>query len=189
MLAGLSYNDRITSGKKVEKQILDSLRRKGYQILDPSSSEDMYDKIDGWWVDKKGGKHPIQVKFRQSGDDILFELVKNLDLGKEGRDMKSKATLYLVANRQGTTRLYQTKVFKDKAKEILDIVEEDLQTHPEQQFWRGNGWEARVQFDRSSGDRKIVAYFKPTFVNPMATWDLHINESVFKKFYRLLLDL
>ena len=79
MLANITnYSDRISAGKRVEAEILNALRQKGYKIEDPTEQQDKYDKIDGWWVDKKNNKHGVQVKFRQSGDDILFELMKDL---------------------------------------------------------------------------------------------------------------
>ena len=52
MLAGLDYDQRVDAGKRVEKKILDALRAKGIKIEDPTSSQDMHDKIDGWWLGK-----------------------------------------------------------------------------------------------------------------------------------------
>lgn len=181
MLADIpDYNTRISAGKVVEKSILDGLRKRGIKIDNPSESEDKYEKIDGWWIDSKQRRHPLQVKFRQSGDDILFELTKDIDKKIVGRDLKSKATLYLVANRSGTTRLFFTKPIKEKAEQLLKTVEDDLKKEPHKTQWSGNGWEVKLQIDRAHGQRKLVAYFKPNLFDAIASWNLNIHEAVFK---------
>lgn len=183
MLANSNYSDRVDSGKRVEKKILDSLRQKGYKILDPTAQEDMKDKIDGWWIDKQGNEYPVQVKFRQSGDDILYELTADVDRKIEGRDLKSKADLYLVSDRSGTTRMFLTKPIKEKAKSILSDIQKDLQINPRKTNWEGSGWQVRVQYDRNDGHKKIVAYFSPRLFQALATWELSLNEITFKSFF------
>lgn len=184
MLANISnYSDRIQAGKQVEYSILNGLRQKGIKIENPTDQQDKYDKIDGWWVDVKGRKHPVQVKFRQSGDDILFELIKDVDRDIPGRDIISKATLYLVADRSGTTRLFHTQPIKDKARQILNTVEQEMETDPQKTEWDGLGWQAKLQVDRAHGQRKVVAYFKPTLFNALATWKLNIYEAVLREIF------
>jgi hypothetical protein len=176
MLANIqNYSDRIAAGKQVEKSILDALRQKGYKIKDPSTGEDKYDKIDGWWIGTKGTPYSVQVKFRQSGDDILFELTKDIDKNIPGRDLISKAMVYLVADRSGTTRMFLTKPIKEKGQQILNTIQQDLQKEPNKTNWGGNGWEAKVQVDRAGGQRKIVAYFSPRMFEALATWQLNIH--------------
>jgi hypothetical protein len=171
MLANVSdYDARITAGKRVEKQILDALRKKGYRIEDPTSGEDKHDKIDGWWLDKQGKRFPIQVKYRETGDDIIFELIQDFSTNNAGRDMKSKAVLYLVADTHGTTRMFLVKPIKDKAQEIIQHVIGGLKTNPSETRFRGQGWEAKVQFDRAHGQKKLVAYLKPNLFSALATW-------------------
>jgi hypothetical protein len=182
MLAGLDYDQRVDAGKRVEKKILDALRAKGIKIEDPTSGQDMHDKIDGWWLGKGSNqKYPVQVKFRQSGNDILFEIIKDLDRNVVGRDLKSKSVLYLVADKHGTTRLFQTEPIKKKAQEILNIVQKDLEEDPRQSRWSGNGWEAKIQYDAAHGNRKLVAYFSPNVFNPLATWNLDLYEEVVRE--------
>lgn len=185
MLSGLDYNQRVDAGKRVEKKILDALRSKGIKIEDPTSSQDMHDKIDGWWLGKNNNqKYPVQIKFRQSGNDILFEIIKDLDRNIAGRDLKSKSVLYLVADKHGTTRLFQTEPIKKKAQEILNIVQQDLEDDPKQTRWSGNGWEAKIQYDSAHGNKKLVAYFNPNVFNSLATWDLNLYEEVIKEFLK-----
>jgi hypothetical protein len=163
MLANISnYDDRISAGKVVESRILNALRQLGYTIENPSSSEDQNDKIDGWWIGKTGSRVPLQVKFRETGDDILFELVKDLDKGIPGRDIISNAALYLVVDRSGKTRLFLTKPIKDQAQKIVDVLLPVIRRDSGKSFWSGHGWEVRVQHDRAHGQRKLVAYFDPS---------------------------
>lgn len=175
MLANISnYDDRISAGKVVERRIIDALRQMGYKIDDPTSSEDQNDKIDGWWVDKKGGRVPLQIKFRETGDDILFELVKDLDRNIPGRDIISKAALYLVVDRNGKTRMFLTKPIKEQAQKIVDVLLPLIRKDDGKGFWSGNGWEVRVQRDRAHGQRKLVAYFSPGLFSALAEWDLKV---------------
>lgn len=181
MLAGLDYDKRVDAGKRVEKQILDALRAKGIEIDDPTSSQDMIDKIDGWWLGKNGKRYSVQVKFRQSGNDILFEIVKDFNRNILGRDMKSKSVLYLVSDKHGKTRLYHTDAIKNKAQEVLKVVQDDLKQNPMQDHWSGNGWEAKMQYDSSHGNKKLMAYFNPNAFNVLSTWDLNLYESVIRE--------
>lgn len=181
MLANTSnYNDRIQAGKKVELNILNALRQKGIKIDPPTSHEDMVDKIDGWWIGKSDSRHPVQVKFRQSGDDILFELVKDLDRKIKGRDIISKSTLYLISNRSGTTRLFHAKPIKNKSEELVKMIDSDLIKNPNKTEWSGNGWQVKIQYDRADGHRKLVAYYSPNMFDVVATWNLNLNECLLK---------
>lgn len=176
MLATIGdYSKRIEAGKRVEHKIINSLRQMGYKIEDPTSREDMTDKIDGWWIDKKGNRYPLQIKFRQSGDDIIFELIQDVRLNNEGRDMKSKAVLYLVADTHGKTRMFLTAPIKQKAKEVLDVIQKELKQSPFQLDFRGHGWEAKMQYDKAHGQKKLVAYFSPDLFDALAVWDLNIS--------------
>lgn len=182
MLAGLDYGQRVDAGKRIEKKILDALRAKGMKIEDPTSNQDIHDKIDGWWFAKNSDKkYPVQVKFRQSGDDILFEIMKDFDRNVTGRDMKSKSVLYLVADRHGRTRLFQTEPIKKKAQDILKMVQDELSKDPRQTRWSGNGWEAKMQFDAAHGNKKLMAYFSPNAFNALATWDLNLYEEIVRE--------
>lgn len=185
MLAGLDYDQRVDAGKRVENKILDALRDRGIKIEEPTSSQDMYDKIDGWWIGKNNNqRYPVQVKFRQSGNDIIFEVVKDFDRNVPGRDMKSKSVLYLVADKRGQTRLYHTEAIKKKAQEVLKIVQDSLKQDPKQNRWDGTGWEAKMQYDAYHGNKKLMVYFNPNSFNTLATWDLDLHETILKEFLK-----
>lgn len=167
-----NYKDRIHRGKEVELQIINKLKSLGYHIDPPTEHEDMFHKIDGWWV-TKNHKYSFQIKFRERGDDIIFELIQNMDTQNPGRDLKSKATLYIVMDTKKNIRMFLTKPIKDKANEILSHIKIALQKTPLETNFSGNGWEAKIQYDRAHGQKKLVAYFDPKLFEALATWNLN----------------
>lgn len=165
-----NYKQRIDAGKAKEKMIIDQLRGHGIKIDEPTSQEDMYEKIDGWIYDKNGTRASVQIKFRESGDDIIFEIVKDLDRDIPGRDLISKAEYYLVVNRDGIGRLIATKAIKDKAHMILERVKKDLLAMPSKTRWQDVGWEAKITQDRAHGQNKLMAYFNPKMFTILGSW-------------------
>lgn len=172
-----NYNDRIEAGKKKEAQIIRQLRKQGVKIEDPTPQEDMYDKIDGWMTDSKGVKLSVQIKFRESGDDIIFEIMKDLDKDKPGRDLISKADLYLVVDRKGKGRLLKTSQIKGFAKKLADAIQEAIVKAPDRRKWEGKGWEVKITYDRASGNKKLMGFFAPTMFPSIASWRFNLNES------------
>ena len=94
-ISSMDFHTRVQRGKTVEERIKDVLRANGFQVTDPTSAEDMYQKID-CFLDGQAA----QIKYRDSGDDILYELIKPHDLGMSlqqnmklnpGRDFRGKA--------------------------------------------------------------------------------------------------
>lgn len=176
MLANIpDYTQRIQSGKHLERRILDALRNKGYRIDSPTAHEDQFDKIDGWWVGTKGGRYPVQVKVRESGDDIIFEIVADFSRNIKGRDLVSKASIYLVSDTHGTTRMYQTDQIKKEAEQILAMVTKSIQRHEPNRRWEGSGWEAKLTVDRATHALKLMAFFDPNKFQPLATWQLQLK--------------
>ena len=104
-ISSMDFHTRVQRGKTVEERIKDVLRANGFQVTDPTSAEDMYQKID-CFLDGQAA----QIKYRDSGDDILYELIKPHDLGMSlqqnmklnpGRDFRGKAAYYVVLTRDG----------------------------------------------------------------------------------------
>jgi len=162
-----NYDSRIADGKAVEKKIISALRSNGIKVEDPTAHEDMHDKIDGWFVYKDGTRHSVQIKFRESGDDILFEIIKNWDANIIGRDLVSKAEYYLIVDRNGYGRLFNTQPIKLMAEKVLHFVKETLKLNANRTTWEfANKWQAKITIDRAHGNRKLMAYFNPsTFVS------------------------
>lgn len=175
MLADKSYNERVQAGKAREEQILNRLRQAGMNILAATADEDMHDKIDGWIVDRMGGKRSLQVKFREGGDDILFEIVKDLDKGIMGRDMICQAEFYVIVNSRGVGRLFETAPIKKWAGKLHEMVKKDLATKPEKVNWVNTSkpwgpWEVKITVDKAHGNRKLMGYFSPGMFVTIGEW-------------------
>ncbi len=173
MLATITdYKQRVQEGKVKEKIILDTLRKAGIVIEDATAGEDMDDKIDGWIV-KDGQRYALQVKFRETGDDILFEVVKDLDKNIPGRDSVSKAHYYLVVDRYGTARLFLTAPIKKLAQQMIPIAKGLY--HTGKTDWKGIGWELKVTHDRAHGNTKLMAYFNPGKFDCLGEWRVDLE--------------
>ena len=159
-----NYSDRIALGKQQEAFIIDFLKSKGYNIELPTSHEDMRDKIDGWILPKSGGKVSFQLKFREGNKtDIIFELIKDWDKNIEGRDLISKAQLYVMVDANGVINIYKVSDIKAKAKELLALAD----VNPVDQ--RGKGWEIKFRNDSAHGQLKLMAFFDPLFFPSIIT--------------------
>lgn len=159
MRMGNRFSDidqRVEYGKGIEKQIFDSLIKCGMKLRGASTQEDKFDKIDGWWQTPSGEK-PIQIKYRDTGDDILFEVMKDYNRGIPGRDMIGKAEFYAVLSRVGG------KIVLVSVKEAKLLIKE-MQSRADQEGFdqRGNyrmgGAMLRVRPDPSSKQEKLMAY-------------------------------
>jgi len=169
------YSTRISAGKSIESKIIQSLRDRGIDIALPSKQEDMYDKIDGW-ITKDGKKHSVQIKYREGGDDIIFEILKDMDRNVLGRDMESKAEYYIVVDRQGNGKMYSTKLIKALAQKMLDFVEKSLKLNRSKTDWKFNGgwnnsWELKITIDNAHGQRKLMAFMNPLMFDAIGEWN------------------
>jgi len=149
-------DQRVQYGKSIEKQIFDSLVQCGMKLREPSTQEDKYDKVDGWW-DTPSGEKPIQIKYRDTGDDILFEVMKDYRRGVPGRDMVGKAEFYAVLSRVGG------KIVLVSVAEAKKLIEEMRAGAEDEGFdQRGNyrmgAATLRVRPDPRSQQDKLMAY-------------------------------
>lgn len=176
MIADLPQDERITRGREKESAIISALKNFGADIVPATSrSEDVHDKIDAWWKSKKSDSvYSVQIKFRESGDDIIFEIIRDIDRNVPGRDMKGDVDLYLVVDRRNILRVFQAKELKRKAADLYRIFQTTKKDHVV-----GNGWEYRVQYDRRDGNKKLVAYFEPKVFKPVLELDInkHMKEN------------
>jgi hypothetical protein len=170
MLNAMDYQGRVEAGKAVEKEILDVLRKAGVVIEEPTAEEDMQDKIDGWLV-KNGKRIPIQVKFREGGDDVIFEIVKDIDRGIDGRDMVSKAELYVVMDTHNVIRLFDVAPLKRMATIVKKHVLGEMTLFPSKTSWGSNtACNVRLTIDKRHGNRKMMAYFNPKMLKSLGEW-------------------
>jgi hypothetical protein len=148
--------NRVAYGKSIEKQIFDGLVKCGLKLEEPTTGQDIYDKIDGWWI-TGGAKKPIQIKYRDTGEDILFEVEKDIDNGIPGRDMIGKAEYYAVLNKMGGT-IVMVRV--SEAKEIIYKMQEQARKFgfDDRGNFRMGGAMLRVRPDPRSGQNKLMAY-------------------------------
>lgn len=98
--ATLESRERVRRGVNREGHIANALRTQGgLDIRDATDDEDKgHQKIDRWVV-RDGKKLGMQIKFRETGEDILFEVFDTFygwddPRNKEGRDMIGQAELY-----------------------------------------------------------------------------------------------
>lgn len=148
-----SMDSRVSFGKKIERQILDALKEaSGWDIVPSAASADMKDKIDGY-VKTESKLTPIQIKYRDTGDDILMEVEKD---GRPGRDMVGMAQLYVVLNQMGTTIRVRSA---NEAKQIAEQMKQDLFASGNLVHTSAQG-QIRMQNDPRDGKHKIIAYIK-----------------------------
>jgi hypothetical protein len=147
-------DQRVQYGKGIEKQIFDSLVACGLKLRPASEQEDMYDKIDGWW-NTGTGEQPIQIKYRDTGNDILFEVLKDYDRGIPGRDMIGKAVYYAVLI-NGQISIVQVAEAKQLIQQAVKMGQQrGLETGD---FVMSNGLTLKVRPDPRSGQNKLMAY-------------------------------
>lgn len=168
-----SFHSRVDYGKSIEKQIFDSMVDCGFDLKPATTSEDMHDKIDGWWK-RNGLGSPIQIKYRDTGDDILFEVLKDYKKNIPGRDMVSKAKYYAVLDKAGR-RINIVNV--DEAK---SLIRKALQSVEKEGFdmngnFRMGRLMLRVRNDPSSGQEKLMAFIPVSELKIIDSCEAKIN--------------
>lgn len=151
----MGFQQRVQFGKNIESKVIEALKRElGWEIEPPSAADDMYGKIDGWLV-QAGHKVGIQVKYRDTGNDILFEVEKN---DRPGRDMKSQADLYACLNKSGNVIRIRLAA---EAKRIAQEMFKRLQVSGSKVVTTEKG-QIRYQTDPENASiEKVVAYINP----------------------------
>jgi hypothetical protein len=169
------YDDRVVYGKSIEKLILDKLSNQ-FTIAEATDEEDIYDKIDGYIVGKDDTYTPLQIKYRETGDDIIFEVAfmdkynkKDTIVPREisshtlnGRDMIGHSSVYACLSQDGCSIwMCETQAIKNKAKAMaMRLYEQFLST--KRTSYKDPYGEVRITTDRSTGIRKIMFFAKPS---------------------------
>lgn len=170
----LSYTqnrrERVETGRTKEGHIAKALKEQhNLTILHATDQEDKEQKIDRWLI-KDGKKIAVQIKYRETGEDILFEVFDRWEswgspLNKLGRDMIGQAELYACLIKKNCF-VIPTIIAKNTINDMLQYVQNYGWTQKEKVFrYHKNGvvCELRVQHDNASGQKKIVAYIPPAF--------------------------
>lgn len=165
--ATMRASDRVRKGLQIESQIANSLRKSGLVLEDSTNRQDILQKVDRWIV-KDGVKTPIQIKYRESGEDILFEVFDtfvgwNNPKNKIGRDMEGIAAKYAVLIK-GNITVIPTQTAKELIQEMLMEARQNGWSKKSMNgatlYFRHNGYEMqlKLQSDPFDGRQKIVAY-------------------------------
>jgi hypothetical protein len=174
-LSGLENSIRVKAGVNRERQIAEALRiQAGLPIEDASGYEDKERKVDRWLV--YPGQKPIalQIKFRETGEDLLFEVYDKFfgwddPKNKIGRDMIGDAKEYAVLMKDKKTVVM---VPTDKAKQVIRLMLDGARQRwtvesPSGPTFRyhahGFRIELKVQHDNRDGRPKMVAYIPAGF--------------------------
>ena len=164
----LDPRTRVRIGQAREKQIAEALRdQAGLPITDATADEDKDRKVDRW-LDYPSGRVALQIKYREVGQDLLFEVYDKWfgwdDVNnKLGRDMQGDAEQYAVLLSDRTTVVMVPTAI---AKEIIGkMIEQAKQGWTEEGYsktldYRPNGikCQLKAQSDPRDGRQKMVAY-------------------------------
>ncbi len=159
----LPMSQRVQRGKKMEERIIDAMRAAGISVQLATAQEDQYQKIDGW-LDGKG----LQIKYRETGDDILFEVYKDWLKGIEGRDLIGQADLYACVNRAGQGVIVPTA-------EIKSLVQAALPTVRAQGYYKEGGLDIKLRKDAYHGQLKCVAFIDWQALTILQRFTVHLT--------------
>lgn len=155
-MAGQDFRTRVTQGKQMEAVIIKKLQEKGLKVRNASRREDMHDKID-LWVSIQNTWRPVQIKQREAGDDIIFEVYKDAydeTAPPNGRDYLGKAEFYVAVDTRGQGFVVSTAALKKAA----DAYLHQFGIQPGEY----EGAIFKTTYDRSSGQPKLMAFFPPS---------------------------
>jgi hypothetical protein len=168
---------RVRHGLERERQIANALKVQiGLPIRAASDFEDKERKVDRW-IDYPDGPVALQIKYREVGEDLLFEVYdKWFDWddrrNKLGRDMFGDAKEYavLLADKH-TVVMVPTQLAKNTIQQLLSLAKENgfvegMYSSTLRHFVNGSKLELKVQHDPADHRQKMVAYIPASyFVN------------------------
>jgi len=124
---------RLIEGKILEMDTYNQLKEKGPWKLERATVNQDKGGIDAFIVGFKDGREiksprKIQIKNRQTGDDVLVETVKPVDVkdgeinfkGFTGRDMREDVSLYCCVDTKKRLMMFKGKRVKDAAKDMTE---------------------------------------------------------------------
>lgn len=161
----LERNEQVKAGIEREKHITNALQSQyGLIFQQATEVEDKERKIDRWLIE--GSKRtPVQIKYRESGDDLLVEVYSKWygwgsEYNKIGRDMIGSAQLYLVLRKdKRTVVIVDSNVLKKIVNEMLEVAEGLKWENKVFNHFKVSGQvQLRVQHDPYDGRMKMVAY-------------------------------
>ena len=169
--------ERVREGMRIEQRILQQLRESGMHLTAPTHTEDAYAKVDAWWhtTDVSNGpvvQKGIQVKYRETGDDILFEVYKDWTRKIPGRDLIGTADYYMTVDRTGRGYLVCVEELKGKVHAALASIDQHGWTDSERSHFvdRAAGIDIKIRADAYHGQQKCIAYVRPRSLHIVQEW-------------------
>jgi hypothetical protein len=173
-ISTMDSRDRVRIGVRREGQIADALRTQaGLELRDATDDEDKgRQKIDRWLI-RDGQSYGMQIKFRETGADILFEVFDTFHgfgdaRNKRGRDMIGQAEYYTVLAQDGTTAyVVPVSVAHRLISQAMEMIEEHGWTIVKKGgsvfkwFMNGCKIEIKLTTDPKDGRPKIIAFIPP----------------------------
>jgi hypothetical protein len=170
----LDSQTRVRHGLERERQIANALKVQiGLPIADATEFEDKERKVDRW-LDYPEGRVALQIKYREVGDDLLFEVYdKWFDWdhprNKLGRDMFGDAKEYAVLlSDRHTVVMVPTKLAKETVAKMTELArangfEEGHISKTLRYSVNGLNLELKVQKDPGDGRQKMIAYIPASY--------------------------
>ena len=172
----LDRQTRVRHGVERERQIAVALKKQiGLPIVDASEYQDKTRKIDRW-IDYPEGRIALQIKYREAGEDLLFEVYDkwfewNDSRNKLGRDMIGDAKEYAVLlNDRHTIVMVPTQLAKDVIYKMIETAKQVGFTSGSysptltlEYFVHDLKLELKVQKDPGDGRQKMIAYIPASY--------------------------
>lgn len=133
------YEKRIRQKEAVESFIWDKINDVvPWQVVQTGTKEDMAGIDAVYWQTKDGkpvSEKSVQLKMRESGDDILMEVIKpwpiqNAENLWSGRDMKTPVDEYFCIDRDGMLRIIPAERLKRIAKDMVKEFVQQYRSNP-----------------------------------------------------------
>jgi hypothetical protein len=183
-------SSRVSKGLAVEAEILAKLQRRSksgaisvgplqlYNWQASTMDEDKYAKIDAWVQDSNYRRLSVQIKYRESGQDLGLALVRpyegwesfsnDLKCGtvEWDRDMQSTPNLYVVQSPGLGLVVVPGQAVKDAAMALLQ--EMAYEPFEGSSYQGAEGIEVRIVRDKGAGytydQKKLISYMTPRFL-------------------------
>lgn len=165
-------NIRLKRGLERERQVADALRIQiGLPIEDASKFQDHERKVDRWIAYPGQKRVALQIKYREVGKDLLFEVFDKWfawddQRNKLGRDMFGDAKEYAVLlSDQKTVVMVPTLLAKNVINEMVSLARVNGFTigNNFHYFVHGVKLVLKVQKDPADQRQKMVAYIPPDY--------------------------
>ena len=144
----------------------------GWTVKPATAQEDYRNHIDAW-VKRESDFVPYQIKYRDSGDDILVEVIKYWkpemfkaglqESDYNGRDMFGES-VYQIGLNMGRNKLRIRSIVESH--EIAKVMTKELSLNYPKRTLVTDFGTIRLICDPANGREKIIAYIRPeVFVN------------------------